>query len=196
MNDTATTTEEAPPAETPVETPAETPAEAPVTPNIVEGRADPAPIRRNQTDEQLLIGRLKQENEGLRALLGTLLYRNNDTLILLRKHREGYFAKVDRHGHPPQLNINHFGKHGDLKIEAVWSQAAQQTVTEEEPGPTLGEITEALAQVGVGLPGSFSIKGWSFEQKVEVLNWAGAVAAKQGGVEIEVPPRPPVLEGF
>lgn len=89
------------------------------------------------------IAHLLQDNEGLRTILGTLLHRANNVLILKVNQRRDYFAKIEKEGLVPNFEVQPFGKKGDLQILARWIRPSP---IRPEPRPaTMAPYPESTA---------------------------------------------------
>jgi hypothetical protein len=112
--------------------------------------APAAPATQQQLEDQRLqhalalakdpvaISHLLQDNEGLRTILGTLLLRANNVLILKVNQRRAYFDQIEKKGLVPSFEILQFGKKGDLQILAHWNRpnfAATPAPTAVTPAP-------------------------------------------------------------
>lgn len=187
--------EEAVSVETPLEEGKTPPIETSGLSQVEEPTPEPQAVP--LTHEQLLIQKLSGDLDGMRTLLGTLLWRANGTLIVLNKHRRGYFEQIRKFdGRAPTLNVENFGK-GDLRITAIWDPAefAALAAAAEEAGPPIEEIAAALDAIGEEIaPIAPAMPNWTFEEKIEVLNYCNAIAAQRAGVVTsEIPQRPAVL---
>lgn len=164
----------------------------------------------------ILLQKVIEENQGLRMILGTLLQRSNDVLIVRRPDRVRYFESMNTPPRYPKIVIESIKgirkgpggvkfsyDTGDLRVTLRWTPRKVQDVAEimqhhpaaqpEPPaGPPIEELLELLREAGVH-PMDVDVESWTVEQKVQAMQWAAAKGLHDQGIEIEVPERPTFL---
>ena len=156
-----------------------------------------------------LLQNLITENQGLRTVLGTLLQRASDVLIVRRQDRVRYFQNVQQdlvpsivvegvQGVQKEQGVKVPYDTGDLRVTLKWSHKSSQSKPSSQPvapdpvGPSVEEVVEAVSTLNVTVSPE-TVESWSAKQRIDVLNWAAAETLKGQGLDIQVPERPAFL---